>query len=93
MEDIMENDDAKDVNFMPKSLQDWLNAGEYSKALKFCQGKMSKGAKSSLFFAVMTAYCMIKGDKPHECIELLNDYKGVKPTDSTTTKYLVAIYN
>ena len=46
-----------------------------------------------MFFAVMTAYCLLKGDKQAECLEILNDYKSVKPTDSTTTKYMVAIYN
>lgn len=88
-----ENDDGKDANFMPKSLQDWLNAGDYAKALKFCQSKMTKGTKTSMFFAVLTAYCLMKGEKISECTEILNDYKNVKPIDSTTTKYLTAIYN
>jgi predicted Zn-dependent protease len=46
-----------------------------------------------MFFAVLTAYCLMKGDKMAECIEILNDYKNVKPSDSITTKYLTAIYN
>ena len=89
----MEEENAKDVSFMPKNLQDWLNQGDYAKALKFCQTKMTKGQKSSMFFAVMTAYCLLKGEKQAECLEILKDYRAMKPTDSTTTKYMVAIYN
>ena len=46
-----------------------------------------------MFYAVMTAYCLLKGDRQSECFEILNDYRSIKPVDSTTTKYLVAIYN
>lgn len=31
------NDEGnKDVSFMTKNLQDWLNAGDFTRALKFC---------------------------------------------------------
>ena len=58
----MEGDEAlKDVNYMTRQLDDLLKASppDYSKALKFSQGKMSKGQKSSMFYAVITAYCMM----------------------------------
>ena len=86
-------EDAKDINFMPRSLEDALNAGDFTKALKISQQKMSKGNKNSLFFAVMTAYCLLKGEKLVECQEVLLEYKGIKPSDSITTKYLIIIYN
>jgi len=91
-----DNDDenkVKDVNFMSRQLQDWLNAGDYGKALKFTQSKMSKGQRTSMFYAVITAYCLLKGGKTQECLDILNDYKNTKPADSTTAKYQVAIYN
>ena len=61
--DHEEGDKMKVVNFMSRQLQDWLNAGDYAKALKFSQSKMSKGQKSSMFYAVITAYCLLKGGK------------------------------
>lgn len=70
-----------------------MEAGDFGKALKFASSKMSKGAKTSMFFAVITAYCLLKTGKQAECLETLADYKSVKPQDSSTAKYLVSIYN
>ena len=55
----------KDEKFMSKykQLKEWLEAGDYGKALKFASSKMSKGAKTSMFFAVITAYCLLKTGK------------------------------
>ena len=46
-----------------------------------------------MFYAIITAYCLLKTGKQQECLEIINDYKAQKPTDSNTAKYLVAIYN
>ena len=62
---------VKDQNFMSRQLQDWLNAGDYGKALKFTQGKMSKGQRTSMFYAVITAYCMLKAGKQQDCLDIL----------------------
>jgi tetratricopeptide (TPR) repeat protein len=35
----------------------------------------------------------MKGDKIPECTEILHEYRALKPNDSTTTKYMVSIYN
>ena len=83
----------KDPNFMPRQLHDWLNAGDFNKALKFTSAKLSRGSKTSMFFAVITAYCLLRTGKQSECLDVLADYKAQKPTDSWTAKYLVAIYN
>ena len=53
-----------------------VTAGEYGKALKFTSSKMSRGSKTSMFYAVITAYCLLKTDKQADCIEILNDYKS-----------------
>jgi hypothetical protein len=28
-----------------------------------------------MFYAVITAYCLLKGGKQQECLDILNDYK------------------
>lgn len=53
---------------------------------------MTRGSKTSMFYAVITAYCYLKSGKPNECMEALNDYKTTKPQDTQTAKYLAAIY-
>lgn len=52
-----EDSKVKDVNYMTRQLQDWLNAGDFAKAYKFTSGRMTKGQKNSMFYAVITAYC------------------------------------
>ena len=69
----------KDPNFMPKQLKTWLNTGEFSKALKFASGKLSRGSKTSMFYAVIVGFCNIKLGKTAECLEVLQDYKAQKP--------------
>jgi hypothetical protein len=59
----------KDPGFMPKQLKQWLNAGEFPKAHKFASGKLSRGSKTSMFYAVITAFCNIKMGKTQECLE------------------------
>ncbi len=54
---------------------------------------MSRGSKTSMFYAVITAFCLLKTDKQAECIETLSDYKAQKPTDSQTAKHLALIYD
>jgi len=46
-----------------------------------------------MFWAVITAYCLLKTGKQQECVELLSEYKAQKPADSSTAKYLAAIYH
>ena len=53
----------KDPNYMPKQLHDMLDQGEYSKALKFTSNKMGRGSKTSLFFAVITAFCLLRTNR------------------------------
>jgi hypothetical protein len=50
----------KDNNFMPRQLKEWLNAHEYPKALKFAASKMSRGSKTSMFYAVISGFCQLK---------------------------------
>ena len=88
-----EESKVKDQNFMTRQLQDWLNAGDFAKAYKFTSGRMTKGQKNSMFYAVITAYCQLKLGKSQECLDILGEYKNIKPTDSQTAKYIVAIYN
>ena len=83
---------AKDPNFMPKQLHDWLEQGEYTKAMKFTSTKMGRGSKTSLFYAVITAYCLLRSNRQSECLDILADYKALKPQDSQTATYLVLIY-
>lgn len=83
---------AKDPNFMPKQLHDWLEQGDYGKALKFTSGKMGRGSKTSLFYAVITAYCLLRSNRQAECLDILADYKSLRPQDSQTATYLVLIY-
>lgn len=83
----------KDPTFMPKPLKQWLNEKEYSKAHKYASSKLSRGSKTSMFYAVITAFCNLKMGKTQECLEILNDYKAQKPLDSETARYLAAIYN
>ena len=52
--------ESKDNNFMPRQLKEWLNAHEYQKALKFAGSKMSRGSKTSMFYAVITGFCHLK---------------------------------
>ncbi len=40
---------------------------------------MTRGSKTSMFYAVITAYCYLKSGKANECMEALNDYKTTKP--------------
>ena len=88
-----EEEGQKDSNFMSRQLKEWLDDGDYAKSLKFSQSKMSKGQRTSMFYAVITSYCLMKVGKEQECKDVLNDYKTMKPTDTTTCKYMVAIYN
>lgn len=37
---------------------------------------MSRGSKTSMFYAVITAFCLLKTDKQAECLEILADYKS-----------------
>ena len=67
---------VKDPNYMPKQLHDLLDQGEYSKALKFTSGKMGRGSKTSLFFAVITAFCLLRTNRQQECLDILNDFKS-----------------
>ena len=82
----------KDPNYMSKQLHDWLDQGEYSKALKFTSGKMGRGSKTSLFYAVISAFCLLRTNRQQDCLDILNDYKSPKPQDSQTATYLVLIY-
>ena len=66
----------KDPKHMPKNLKDWLTNGEYQKALKFTSAKLSKGSKTSMFFAIITAYCYYKTGKLQECLDILQEYKA-----------------
>ena len=40
---------------------------------------MSRGSKTSMFYAVITGYCYLKTGKQADCLECLNDYKAQKP--------------
>lgn len=83
----------KEPSFMPKQLKIWLNEKEFAKAHKFASSKLSRGSKTSMFYAVITAFCNLKLGKAQECQDILNDYKAQKPQDSETARYLAAIYN
>ena len=54
---------------------------------------MTKGTKSYMFYAVITAYCLLSSGKRQECLDVLNDIKTEEPQDTNTAKYLVATYN
>ena len=83
----------KDPQFMPKMLKAWLGDGEYAKAHKFASGKLTRGSKTSMFYAVIAAFCNLKLGKTQECIDALNDYKAQKPVDSETARFLDTIYS
>jgi hypothetical protein len=38
---------------MSKQLKEWLNGQEYQKALKFAGSKLTRGSKTSMFYAVI----------------------------------------
>ena len=40
-----------------------------------------------MFYAVITAYCMMKLGKRQECVDVLTEYKTIKIVDSLTAKY------
>ena len=66
----------KDPSFMPKQLKLWLNEKKFAKAHKFASSKLSRGSKTSMFYAVITAFCNLKLGKAQECQDILNDYKA-----------------
>lgn len=41
----------------------------------------------------MTSFCLIKLDRNSEAAEIITEYKNQKPQDTTTCKYMVAVYN
>ena len=88
-------DKVKDQKYIHKfqALKEHLDNEEWFKAHRISSGKMSKGTTTSMFFAVVTAYCSIKLNKKQEAIDILSEYKGMKPQDSSTAKYLVGVYN
>jgi hypothetical protein len=45
------------------------------------------------FYKSMKAFCLLKQNKNGECIELLQEIKSNRPSDSVTAKYLINIYN
>ena len=74
-------DKVKDQKYIHKfqTLKDHLDNEEWFKAHRFSSTKMSKGTSTSMFFAVVTAYCLIKSNKKQEAIDILSEYKGMKP--------------
>lgn len=84
----------KDPNYMPKQLQDWLNQEEYGKALKNASSNLAsmRGTKKSMFYAVITGYCLLRTGRQAECLETLADVKAQKPQESQTAIYLAHIY-
>ena len=52
--------ETKDANLMPRQLKEWLNGHEYQKALKFAGSKMSRNSKTSMFYAVISGFCLLK---------------------------------
>lgn len=74
-------DKVKDQKHMSKfkQLKDYLDAEEWFKAHRISSAKMSKGAPTSMFFAVITAYCLLKSGKKAEALDTLAEYKGMKP--------------
>ncbi len=82
-----------DPNYMPPQLQAWLDNADYAKAHKYTSGKLSRGSRAAMFYAVITAFCLRKTGKQADSLDILNDFKSQKPSDSQTATYLVAIYN
>ena len=94
---------AKDANFMSKDLQQMLEVAEktlekekdpkeFSKVLKYTQSKMTKGQKSSMFYAIITAYCLLKVGKQQDAIDILNEYKQIKASDTQTAMYQASVF-
>ena len=73
------------------TVNELVDVGEYSKALKLCNTKIHKGVNSN-FFKTMKGFCLIKMKKPHEGLDLAVEVKVTKPTNPEICKYLALIY-
>ena len=79
--DLDLEDKVKDNKYITKftQLKEYLDSKEWFKAHRISSSKMSKGTPTSMFFAVVTAFCLIKANKKQEAADLLSEYKGMKP--------------
>jgi hypothetical protein len=61
---------------MPAALKKMLHDEEFAKAHKYASSKLSRGSKTSMFYAVITAWCALKLLKTQDCLDTLNDIKA-----------------
>ena len=47
---------------MPHGLEPIIEAGEYSKAFKITNPKVTRGKPNSMFYTYVTAYCLLSQD-------------------------------
>ena len=46
-----------------------------------------------MFYSIITAFCNLKLGKTQECLDILSEFRGMKPTDTQTAKYISLIYD
>jgi tetratricopeptide (TPR) repeat protein len=44
-----------------------------------------------MFFAIITAYCLLKVGKQQDAIDILNEYKQIKASDTLTAMYQASV--
>ncbi len=62
-----------------------LDGHEWQKAYKMASSKAgNRGSTTAMFYAVVSAYCLIHLKKPNDALDQLSDFKTQKPKDTPT---------